>query len=118
MKKTTNKRKTTTVSCDESARAFIAAEAERTGRLQREVLAEMISVYKLQQKRSATKAAEPQVPVAPGTINMDFLKDELSKVITKDVNRVISFIKEQEKIFLAPISTNVKSVKKQLETLK
>lgn len=117
MKRTTNKRKTTTISCDESAREFIATEAKRTGRLQREVLAEMISVYKLQQKRSATKAAEPQVPVVPGTINMDFLKDELSKVITKDMNRVISFIKEQEKIYLTPIANNVKSIKEQLENL-
>lgn len=58
MRKTPNKRKTTTISCDESAREFIAAEAERTGRLQREVLAEMISVYKLQQERSATKRKE------------------------------------------------------------
>ena len=77
----------------------------------------MISVYKLQQKRSATKAAEPQVPVAPGTINMDFLKDELSKVITKDVNRVISFIKEQEKIYLTPITNNLNLVKEQLDHL-
>ena len=117
MKKTPKKRKTTTISCDESAREFIAAEAKRTGRLQREVLAEMISVYKLQKKRSATKAAEPQTQVVPGTIDMNILKDELSKVITKDVNRAISFIKEQEKIFLAPLATNVKSVKEQLENL-
>lgn len=110
-------RKTTTLSCDKSTHEFVAAEAERLGLSQRAVLARMVESYRRSQKRSATKAAEPQTQGVPGTIDMNFLKDELSKVITKDVNRVIGFIQQQEKVYLTPIAKNVKSVKEQLENL-
>lgn len=117
MKDTANKRKTTTLSCDKSTREFVAAEAERLGIPQREVLARLVESYRHAQKRSATKTAEPQTQAIPGTIDMKALTDAVSKQITKDVNRVIAFQKEQEKLFLTPLVKNVESIKTQLENL-
>ena len=108
MKTTRNKRKTTTLSCDESTREFIAAEAKRTGKLQRQVLADIVSAYRLQQKRSATKTAKSETSEVPGCFDFAALEKKLSIVITKDVNRVIGYIKEQEKIYLKPIFKQVK----------
>lgn len=112
MKRTTNKRKTTTVSCDESTRQFIAAEAERTGLLQREVLANMVKLY----KRSATKD-KSQIPETPGNFDLSVIE----KRITKDVNRVIGFIQEQEKIYLKQILDQAKKngllLQKQIDLL-
>ncbi|MBR0300753.1 MAG: hypothetical protein IJQ93_10610 [Bacteroidales bacterium] len=108
MKTTANKRKTTTLSCDESTREFIAAEAKRTGKLQRQVLADIVSAYRLQQKRSATKGAKPETSEVPGSFDFATLEKKLSSVITKDVNRVIGFIQKQEEIYLKPILKQVK----------
>ena len=109
MKTTANKRKTTTLSCDESTREFIAAEAKRTGKLQRHVLADIVSAYRLQQERSATKkGAKPETSEVPGSFDFAALEKKISTVITKDVNRVIGFIQEQEKIYLKPIAEQAK----------
>ena len=108
MKTTANKRKTTTLSCDESTREFIAAEAKRTGKLQRQVLADIVSAYRLQQKRSATKEAKPETSEVPGSFDFATLEKKLSSVITKDVNRVIGFIQKREEIYLKPILKQVK----------
>lgn len=108
--KTTKKRKTTTVSCDESTRQFIAAEAERTGLLQRQVLAQMVEHY----KRYATENCKKK-----DTVNEDLYNIE--KKITAEVNRVIGFIKEQEKVYLKDILQQVRNngylVKKQISIL-
>lgn len=113
MKKTTNKRKTTTISCDESARVFIAAEAERTGRLQREVLAEMISVYKLQQERSATEQDNRKKKALE--LFQD-IKDTLDKNIKRD-DQTIAFIKTQETKILSPMSQKIENCESLLNTL-
>lgn len=107
MKTTVNKRKTTTLSCDRSTREFVAAEAKRTGLLQRQVLARMVEAYQLQTKRSATKA-KPETSEVPGSFDFAALEKKISTVITKDVNRVIGFIQEQEKIYLKPIAEQAK----------
>ena len=101
MRKAQNKRKTTTVSCDEQTRQFIADEAERTGLLQRQVLAKMVEVY----KRYATGDSS-----------------EIEKRITKDINRVIGFIQKQEELYHKPILENAKKngvlIQKQIDILK
>ena len=106
MKDTANKRKTTTLSCDKSTREFVAAEAERLGLTQREVLARLVESYRRSHKRSATNTAEPKTQAMPGQIDMNVLIDALSKQITKDVNRVIGFIQQQEKVYLTTIAKN------------
>ena len=116
MKKTTNKRKTTTISCDESAREFIAAEANRTGRLQREVLAEMISVYKLQQKRSATKQKEQDIQTKNALELFQDIKDTLDKNIKRD-DQTIAFIKTQEAKILSPMSQKIDNCESLMNTL-
>lgn len=116
MKKTTNKRKTTTISCDESARVFIAAEAERTGRLQREVLAEMISVYKLQQERSATKKKEMEDRKKNALELFKDINAKLDTAVKRD-DTVIAFIRKQEKDKLSPMSQKIDKCESLLNTL-
>lgn len=111
MKDTANKRKTTTLSCDKSTREFVAAEAKELGLTQREVLARLVESYRHSHKRSATITAEPQKQATPGTIDMNVLTDAVSKQITKDLNRVISFIRQQEKVYLTTIAKNVEDNK-------
>lgn len=115
MKKAQNKRKTTTVSCDEQTRQFIAAEAERTGLLQREVLAKMVETY-----RSAT-AGKSEIHETPANFDFSEMEKVIEKRITKDVNRVIGFIQKQEEMYLKQILENVKnngvSLQKQLDII-
>ena len=116
MRKTTNKRKTTTISCDESAREFIAAEAERTGRLQREVLAEMVSVYKQQQERSATKQKEQNIQTKTSLELFQDIKNTIDKNIKRD-DQTIAFIKMQESKILSPMSQKIENCESLLNTL-
>ena len=116
MRKTTNKRKTTTISCDESAREFIAAEAERTGRLQREVLAEMVSVYKQQQERSATKQKEQNIQTKTSLELFQDIKNTIDKNIKRD-DQTIAFIKTQESKILSPMSQKIENCESLLNTL-
>lgn len=116
MRKTSNKRKTTTISCDESARKFIAAEAERTGRLQREVLAEMISVYKLQQERSATKRKEMEDRKKNALELFQDINAKLDTAVKRD-DTAIAFIKAQESKILSPMSDKLNSCESLLNTL-
>lgn len=116
MRKTPNKRKTTTISCDESAREFIAAEAERTGRLQREVLAEMISVYKLQQERSATKRKEMEDRKKNALELFQDINAKLDTAVKRD-DTAIAFIKAQESKILSPMSQKIENCESLLNTL-
>lgn len=116
MRKTTNKCKTTTISCDESAREFIAAEAERTGRLQREVLAEMISVYKLQQERSATKRKEMEDRKKNALELFQDINAKLDTAVKRD-DTAIAFIKAQESKILSPMSQKIENCESLLNTL-
>lgn len=117
MKKPTNKRKTTTVSCDEQTRQFIADEAERTGLLQREVLAKMVELY----KRSAT-LKDSDVHKKSADFDYSEIEKVIEKRITKDVNRVIGFIQKQEEIYLKQILENAKKngvlIQQQINILK
>ena len=117
MKDTANKRKTTTLSCDKSTREFVAAEAERLGLTQRAVLARMVESYRHAQKRSATKTDEPKIVSIPGTVDINALKNDLSKVMKDNVSRMIAIVKEQEKLFLTPLVKDVETIKTQLENL-
>lgn len=116
MKHTPNKRKTTTISCDESAREFIAAEAERTGRLQREVLTEMISVYKLQQERSATKRKEMEDRKKNALELFQDINAKLDTAVKRD-DTAIAFIKAQESKILSPMSQKIENCESLLNTL-
>lgn len=108
MKKTANKRKTTTVSCDESTRQFIAAEAARTNKLQREILARMVEVYQQDQKRSATKKKEDAQELRSAIEIFSAIDKKLDKAIKRD-DVVVRFIKEHESKLSSPTFDGVKN---------
>ena len=112
MKKTTNKRKTTTVSCDERTREFIAAEAKRTERSQREVLADMVDFYKKSQKRSA---ADTQNTKSINEI-LSSINAKLDIAVKRD-DVVVSFLKEHESKLSSPTLDKVRSCENLLNSL-
>ena len=116
MKKAANKRKTTTVSCDKSTREFIAAEAKRTGKLQREVLAEMVKTYRESQERSATKEQEEAQELKTANEYMAAINEKLDKAIKRD-DGVKGFIKEHEKMFSSPMFDKVRNCETLLNSL-
>lgn len=75
--------KTTTIAADAAARDYIAAEAERQGLSQRQMLTVLVKAYKHQSE------------------NPDQQKDD---------DRVISFLLKQEKRILEPILSTIQSV--------
>ena len=102
MKTAAKKPKTTTVSCDAASHKYIIELASQLGITQREALARLVDSYRHGHKRFATSAAEPQSE-GLSSVEQTALEDRLSKVITKDVNRVIGFIQQQEKSYLKNI---------------
>lgn len=83
MEQTRDTSKTTTIAADAAARDYIAAEAERQGLSQRQMLTVLVKAYKHQAE------------------NPDQQKDD---------DRVISFLLKQEKRILEPILSTIQSV--------
>ena len=108
MSRATNKRKTTTVSCDESTRQFIAAEAERTGKLQREVLAQMVKVYQQDQQRSAKKKKEEAQELRNANEILAVIDTKLEKLAKRD-DVVTGFIKKHEELYSSPTLDKMKN---------
>ena len=99
----------TTVSVDVEIRDRINAEAERLDLAQRQMVSRLMENYELhQQNENATGASPP--------VDMETIHELMEKVIKRD-DRVIAFIKEQEKILLNPILTTVQSTDSRLEEL-
>ena len=118
MKETSNKRKTTTISCDSSTLEWVTGEAKRLGITNREVLARLVESYRHNNKRSATSSAKSLTePTAQMPVDMETFKKEITTAIQKEVNRVIGFQKEQEKIFLTPIAKKIDSIEKHITEL-
>lgn len=91
----TSKVKTTTVSVDAVARNYINSEADKLGLSQRQMVHRLIESYSAQQNMDENTNIDKD----------EVIKDiytTLVKVLKRD-DRVISFIKEQEKILLNPI---------------
>ena len=116
MKKTANKRKTTTVSCDESTRKFIADEAERTGKFQREILISMVEAYKKDKKRSATKKEETPGELKSAIEIFSAIDEKLDKAIKRD-DVVLTFIKKHESKLSSPTLEKVKNCENLLNQL-
>lgn len=116
MSRATNKRKTTTVSCDESTRQFIAAEAERTGKLQREVLAQMVKVYQQDQQRSAKKKKEEAQELRTANEILAAIDTKLAKLTKRD-DVVTGYIKEHEKLYSSPTLDKMKNCETRLGQL-
>lgn len=88
----------TTVCVDTAARDFINEESERLSLPQREMVARMIVKY--QESVNRDKDSPPPEE------QIEQIFEALKKVIGRD-DRIVAFIKEQEKIFLQPIQNGV-----------
>ena len=101
-------KKPTTVSVDMAIRDFINQEADRLGLSQRQMVSRLWETFKLQQEKSRS----------PDKLDTDAIVEgiygALEKVLKRD-DRIIAFIKEQEKLFLNPLLNNSQS---NTETLK
>ena len=105
-----NNRKPTTVSVDAAIRDFINQEAELLGLSQRKMISRLWELYEIQ-KEKARSIEEPDTET--------FIKkiyDALEKVHKRD-DRIIAFIKEQEKIFLNPTLNSVQTTESTLKEL-
>lgn len=95
----------TTVSVDTSVRDRINSEAVRLGLSQRQMVGRMVEAYDLSIQKS--ESAEAQV---------QDIHSALEKVLKRD-ERIISFIREQEKVLLNPILTCVQTTEARLSEL-
>lgn len=99
----------TTVSVDTSIRDEINKEAERLGLSQRQMVTRIFEAYSLGLKREKDTQAEDE----------SILKDvysSLEKVVKRD-DRIIAFIKEQEKVLLTPILSSAQNTEARVNTL-
>ncbi len=104
-----NKSPLTTVSVDADIRDRINAEAVRLDMSQRQMVGRLLEVYDLHQKNDNASGSSPPV-------DMQDVYEVLEKVLKRD-DRVIAFIKEQEKVLLNPILSTVQGTDARLEQL-
>lgn len=88
----------TTVCVDTATRDFINEESERLSLPQRETISRMIEKY-----QSAINCNKDSPPPEEQIVQIN---EALKKVIARD-DRIVAFIKEQEKVFLTPILNGV-----------
>lgn len=105
-----NNRKTTTVSVDAAIRDFIKHEADLLGLSQRKMVSRIWELYELQKDKDRSS----EEPDAETLIKRMY--DSLEKVLKRD-DRIIAFIKEQEKIFLNPTLNSVQTTENTLKEL-
>lgn len=103
-----NKVQATTVSVDVVVRDYINNQAENLGISQREMVARIVDAFKI-------AAASVNDDTESDGI-LEVVKTSLDKVLKRD-DRVVAFIKEQEKIFLSPILQGVQATNAQLNEL-
>lgn len=104
------KRKPTTVSVDVAIRDFINQEAELLGLSQRKMVSRLWELYELQKEKDRS-SEEPNTEAI-----IKRMYDSLEKVLKHD-DRIIAFIKEQEKIFLNPTLNSVQTTESTLKEL-
>ncbi len=105
-------RKPTTVSVDAAIRDFINQEADRLGLSQRKMVSRLWELYELEIEKE--KARSSEVPDTEALIKKIY--DALEKVHKRD-DRIIAFIREQEKIFLNPTLNSVQATESTLKEL-
>lgn len=95
----------TTVSVDTSVRDRINSEAVRLGLSQRQMVTRMAEAYDLSLQREESSPAQ-----------IGDIYEALGKVLKRD-ERIIAFIKEQEKVLLNPILTSVNTTESRINQL-
>ena len=106
------KTKPTTTVCVECAdRDAIKAFADNLNLSQREMVTRLIETYRasLERQDNAAGTGPPEDVIAA-------LQEDLDKVLKRD-DRIVAFIREQEKVLLKPILQTVQSTDAQLKLL-
>lgn len=101
-----DKTKQTTVSVDAETRDAINIEAEKLGLSQRGMVQRLIERY-LQQENSSR---------ASPSLSNDDIGKKIDRILQRD-DRIVAFIKEQEKMFLTPILESVISTDARISQL-
>jgi len=116
MKRAQNKRKTTTLSCDQGTREYVAAEAKLTNRLQREILADMVEVYRRGQKLAAQAKEETAKELRTANEIYAAIEKKLDQAIKRD-DIVVTFLKAHESMLSTPTLDKVKNCENLLNQL-
>lgn len=110
MKQTESMLKPTTVSVDQTARDYINSEANRLGLSQRQMILHLVESYEnLKNSKTGASSLSPEEKIFS-------IYECLEKVLKRD-DRIVAFIKEQEKVLLNPILRSVQSTDAQLKQL-
>lgn len=107
----TKDKSTTTVCVESTDRDAINEFAESLNLSQRQMVSRLVETYRasLSQKDSAMDAVPSEVILAA-------IQENLDKILKRD-DRIVAFIKEQEKVLLKPILQTVQSTDSQLKLL-
>lgn len=103
--------KTTTVSVDAATRERINTEAARLGLNQREMIQRLVEGYDLAKQQAGDAGEQPDSQTLLQQVN-----DTLTKVLQRD-DRLVSFLREQEKTLLNPILQTAQSTESRLKVL-
>lgn len=106
MSATNKKPKTTTVSCYEPTRKYIADEAKRTNQPQREILAKMVDVYKENQARKAQENKEEKKEHRTVLQICAAIENKLDAYISHD-QMLANYIKKHEQEIDSPVFKKV-----------
>lgn len=102
---------TTTVCVESSDRDAIKEFADGLNLSQREMVTRLIETYRttIEKQDNAAGTGPPEDVLAA-------LREDLDKVLKRD-DRIVAFIREQEKVLLKPILQTVQSTESQLKLL-
>lgn len=109
MESTKDNVKTTTVCVDTSVRDVIAAEADRLGLSQRQTIERIVEAYDLARHQKDSDSS-----TGDGVLQQ--VLDAVEKMLQRD-ERIIAFLKEQERILLNPILETAKSTDVRIKVL-
>ncbi len=105
-----NKNPTTTVSVDATTRDIINDMAEDLNLSQREMVTRLVETYRWAVTDEAFSGAGPPEDA------LAKIEESLEKVLKRD-DRIVAFIKEQEKVLLKPILQTVQATDANLQQL-
>ena len=103
--------KTTTVSVDAATRERINTEAARLGLNQRDMIQRLVEGYDLAKQQAGDAGEQPDSQTLLQQVN-----ETLAKVLQRD-DRLVSFMREQEKTLLNPILQAAQSTESRLKVL-
>lgn len=101
--------KTTTVCVDTTVRDFIAAEADQLGLSQRQMIQRIVEAYDLARHQKGSESS-----TGDGVLQQ--VLDAVEKMLQRD-ERIIAFLKEQERILLNPILETAQSTDVRIKVL-